>query len=127
MILSIGKFIQNQILGMKWLNDLIGYVLKLLNIDVTSKWGASVQFFIYDVIKIGILLCTLIFIISYIQSYFPPERSKKILSKFRGIWANIMSALLGTVTPFCSCSSIPLFIGFTSAGLPLGVTFSFLI
>ena len=127
MILSIGKFIQNQILGMKWLNDLIGYVLKLLNIDVTSKWGASVQFFIYDVIKIGILLCTLIFMISYIQSYFPPERSKKILSKFRGIWANIMSALLGTVTPFCSCSSIPLFIGFTSAGLPLGVTFSFLI
>lgn len=127
MIWSIGKFIQNQILGMKWLNDLIGDVLKLLNIDVTSKWGASVQFFIYDVIKIGILLCTLIFMISYIQSYFPPERSKKILSKFRGIWANIMSALLGTVTPFCSCSSIPLFIGFTSAGLPLGVTFSFLI
>lgn len=127
MIWSIGKFIQNQILGMKWLNDLIGYVLKLLSIDVISKWGASIQFFIYDVIKIGILLCTLIFMISYIQSYFPPERSKKILSKFRGIWANIMSALLGTVTPFCSCSSIPLFIGFTSAGLPLGVTFSFLI
>lgn len=127
MILSIGKFIQNQILGMKWLNDLIGYVLKLLSVDVTSKWGASIQFFIYDVIKIGILLCTLIFMISYIQSYFPPERSKKILSKFRGIWANIMSALLGTVTPFCSCSSIPIFIGFTSAGLPLGVTFSFLI
>lgn len=127
MIWSIGKFIQNQILGMKWLNDLIGYVLKLLSVDVTSKWGASIQFFIYDVIKIGILLCTLIFMISYIQSYFPPERSKKILSKFRGIWANIMSALLGTVTPFCSCSSIPLFIGFTSAGLPLGVTFSFLI
>ena len=127
MIWSIGKFIQNQILGMKWLNDLIGYVLKLLSVDVTSKWGASIQFFIYDVIKIGILLCTLIFMISYIQSYFPPERSKKILSKFRGIWANIMSALLGTVTPFCSCSSIPIFIGFTSAGLPLGVTFSFLI
>ena len=127
MILSIGKFIQDQILGMKWINDLIGYVLKLLSVDVTSKWGASIQFFIYDVIKIGVLLCTLIFMISYIQSYFPPERSKKILSKFRGIWANIMSALLGTVTPFCSCSSIPLFIGFTSAGLPLGVTFSFLI
>jgi len=127
LILSIGKFIQDQILGMKWINDLIGYVLKLLSVDVTSKWGASIQFFIYDVIKIGVLLCTLIFMISYIQSYFPPERSKKILSKFRGIWANIMSALLGTVTPFCSCSSIPLFIGFTSAGLPLGVTFSFLI
>lgn len=127
MILSIGKFIQNQILGMKWLNELIGNLLMLLSVDVKSKLGASLQFFIYDVIKIGILLCTLIFIISYIQSYFPPERSKKILMKFKGIWANIMSALLGTVTPFCSCSSIPLFIGFTSAGLPLGVTFSFLI
>ncbi|MGO1580946.1 MAG: permease [Peptoniphilaceae bacterium] len=123
----MGKFIQNQILGMKWLNDSIGYLLELIGVDLTSKLGASLQFFIYDVIKIGILLCTLIFVISYIQSYFPPERSKKILSKFKGIWANIISALLGTVTPFCSCSSIPLFIGFTSAGLPLGVTFSFLI
>lgn len=99
----------------------------MLGIDIKSKIGASIQFFIYDVTKITILLCLLIFFISYIQSYFPPERSKKILSKFDGISANIVSALLGTVTPFCSCSSIPLFIGFTSAGLPLGVTFSFLI
>ena len=127
MILLIGEFIQNQILGMKWLNDLIGHILNILGVNLSSRFGASLHFFIYDVIKIGILLCTLIFIISYIQSYFPPERSKKILSKFKGIWGNIISALLGTVTPFCSCSSIPLFIGFTSAGLPLGVTFSFLI
>ena len=127
MILLIGEFIQNQILGMKWLNDLIGHILNILGVNLSSRVGASLHFFIYDVIKIGILLCTLIFIISYIQSYFPPERSKKILSKFKGIWGNIISALLGTVTPFCSCSSIPLFIGFTSAGLPLGVTFSFLI
>lgn len=120
-------FIQNQILGMKWLNDLVGEVITRVGIDVHSKLGGSLQFFFYDVIKITILLCTLIFIISYIQSYFPPERSKKILGKFKGIWANIAAALLGTVTPFCSCSSIPLFIGFSSAGLPLGVTFSFLI
>lgn len=126
-ILKIGNFIQVQILGMKWLNDLIGYLLENIGIDLTSKWGISLNFFIYDVIKIVILLCMLIFIISYIQSYFPPERSKKILSRFNGIWANIIAALLGTVTPFCSCSSIPLFIGFTSSGLPLGVTFSFLI
>ncbi len=120
-------FIQNQILGMKWLNAAIGKGLSLLGLDIASRWGGSVQFFLYDVIKITILLCTLIFLISYIQSYFPPERSKKILGRFHGIWANIIGALLGTVTPFCSCSSIPLFIGFTSAGLPLGVTFSFLI
>ena len=120
-------FIQNQVLGMKWLNDLIGTVLMSLGFDITSHIGGSIQFFIYDVLKITYLLCLLIFIISYIQSYFPPERSKKILGKFHGITANIVSALLGTVTPFCSCSSIPLFIGFTSAGLPLGVTFSFLI
>lgn len=126
-IMDIWLFIQNQILGMKWLNDMMGHVLKILGIDASSKIGRSIQFFLYDVIKISFLLCTLIFIISYIQSYFPPERSKKILGKFHGLKANIISALLGTVTPFCSCSSIPLFIGFTSAGLPIGVTFSFLI
>jgi hypothetical protein len=120
-------FFQNQILGMKWLNSLIGSLLSALGVDITSRLGGSVQFFLYDVIKITVLLCVLIFVISYIQSYFPPERSKKILGRFRGIWASIVAALLGTVTPFCSCSSIPLFIGFTSAGLPLGVTFSFLI
>ncbi len=124
---SIWLFFQDQILGMKWLNGLIGYGLSLLGLDINSRLGGSIQFFLYDVIKITILLCLLIFFISYIQSYFPPERSKKILGRFHGIGANIISALLGTVTPFCSCSSIPLFIGFTSAGLPLGVTFSFLI
>ncbi|WP_305768312.1 permease [Candidatus Epulonipiscium viviparus] len=120
-------FIQNQILGMHWLNDIVGTLLTATGLDITSKLGGSLQFFIYDVLKITVLLCVLIFIISYIQSYFPPERSKRILSKFKGISANIVSALLGTVTPFCSCSSIPLFMGFTSAGLPIGVTFSFLI
>lgn len=117
------SFIQDQILGMKWLNELIGEVLTNLGLDMTSKLGGSLQFFIYDVIKITILLCVLIFIISYIQSYFPPERSKKILGRFDGLGANIISALLGTVTPFCSCSSIPIFMGFTSAGLPIGVSF----
>lgn len=126
-MLVVWEFIQNQILGMKWLNELIGLGLSALGFDITGRLGGSIQFFLYDVIKITILLCFLIFLISYIQSYFPPERSKKILGKFHGIWANIIAALLGTVTPFCSCSSIPLFIGFTSAGLPLGVTFSFLI
>lgn len=120
-------FIQDQILGMKWLNSVIGNLLKALGLDITEKIGGSIQFFLYDVTKIVILLCILIFIISYIQSFFPPERTKKILGRFHGIGANILAALLGTVTPFCSCSSIPLFIGFTSAGLPLGVTFSFLI
>lgn len=124
---SIFIFIQDQILGMKWLNNLIEQFLTMLGFDITTRFGGSIQFFLYDVIKITVLLCTLIFLISYIQSYFPPERSKKILGKFHGIKANIVSALLGTVTPFCSCSSIPLFIGFTSAGLPIGVTFSFLI
>lgn len=121
------QFFQDEILGMKWLNRLIGNVLSLLGLDIDGRLGGSVQFFLYDVIKITVLLCLLIFVISYIQSYFPPERSKKILGRFHGIGANIISALLGTVTPFCSCSSIPLFMGFTSAGLPLGVTFSFLI
>ena len=120
-------FIQDQILGMKWLNVLIGNALNAFGLDITGKPGGSIQFYIYDVIKIVFLLCMLIFIISYIQSYFPPERTKKILGRFHGMGANIIAALLGTVTPFCSCSSIPLFIGFTSAGLPLGVTFSFLI
>ena len=124
---EIWLFFQNQILGMKWLNSFIGNGLSWLGLDIHGRLGGSVQFFLYDVIKITILLCMLIFCISYIQSYFPPERSKKILGHFHGIGANIIAALLGTVTPFCSCSSIPLFIGFTSAGLPLGVTFSFLI
>lgn len=124
---SIWQFIQDQILGMKWLDALIGNALSFVGLDTTSRLGGSIRFFLYDVVKITVLLCLLIFFISYIQSYFPPERSKKILGRFHGVWANIISALLGTVTPFCSCSSIPLFIGFTSAGLPLGVTFSFLI
>jgi uncharacterized membrane protein YraQ (UPF0718 family) len=126
-MLMMWNFIQNQMLGMKWLNTLAGQALTLLGLDITGRLGGSLQFFIYDVIKITLLLCLLIFIISYIQSYFPPERSKKIMGRFHGITANCIAALLGTVTPFCSCSSIPLFIGFTSAGLPLGVTFSFLI
>lgn len=126
-IKGIWDFIQYQILGMKWLNGLIGNGLSALGLDISNRWIASIQFFVYDVIKITLLLCFLIYIISYIQSYFPPERSKKILGRFDGIGANSVAALLGTVTPFCSCSSIPLFIGFTSAGLPLGVTFSFLI
>ena len=124
---TIWLFFQDQVLGMKWLNAIIGNLLSLLGLDVSGRIGGSVQFFIYDVLKITVLLCVLIFIISYIQSYFPPERSKKIMGRFHGVGANIVAALLGTVTPFCSCSSIPLFIGFTSAGLPLGVTFSFLI
>ncbi|MDD6969120.1 MAG: permease [Treponema sp.] len=123
----IWDFIQNQILGMKWLNGLVQNLLTLWGIDVTSRLGGSISFFIYDVIKISILLFVLVFIISYVQSYFPPEKSKKIMGRFKGLWARIIGALLGTVTPFCSCSSIPLFMGFTTAGLPLGVTFSFLI
>lgn len=124
---TVGEFIQNEILGMKWLNVLIGKLLNLIGLNLSGRIGGSIQFFLYDVIKITILLCFLIFIISYIQSFFPPERSKKIMGRFHGVAANTVGALLGTVTPFCSCSSIPLFIGFTSAGLPLGVTFSFLI
>lgn len=107
---------------MTWLDTLVHKILKLINIE-----NNIIQFFIYDTIKISILLITLIFIVSYIQSYFPPEKTKRILSRFKGLSANIISALLGTVTPFCSCSSIPLFIGFTSAGIPIGATFSFLI
>ena len=123
----IWTLIQNQILGMKWLKDLIGSGLSAVGLDISSKIGGSIHFFIYDVIKITVLLCVLIFGISYIQSFFPPERSKRILGRFRGLGANIIGALLGTVTPFCSCSSIPIFIGFAGAGLPLGVIFSFLI
>lgn len=127
MIKSILNFLQNEILGMNWLNRLIKSILQAMGLDTDSRLGGGIHFFIYDVIKIMLLLGFLILIISYIQSYFPPERTRKILGRFKGIWANILAALLGTVTPFCSCSSIPLFIGFTSAGLPLGVTFSFLI
>jgi len=121
------NFFMTQVLGMKWLEMLIAGALSVTGLDLASRLGGSIEFFLYDVIKITVLLCVLIFIISYIQSYFPPERSKQIMGHFHGIWANCIAALLGTVTPFCSCSSIPLFIGFTSAGLPLGVTFSFLI
>lgn len=124
---TIGIFIQDELLKMVWLNNLIGKILTKIGIDINGRIGGSLQFFFFDTIKIIILLGFLIYVISYIQSYFPPERTKKILSKYDGITANILSALLGTVTPFCSCSSIPLFIGFTNAGLPVGVTFSFLI
>ncbi len=121
------NFIQDQLLGMKWLNAMIGNILDSAGLDISGKLGSAIHFFMYDVIKISILLCVLICIISYIQSFFPPERTKKILGRFHGLGANLIAALLGTVTPFCSCSSIPLFMGFTGAGLPLGVTFSFLI
>lgn len=121
------EFIQDQLFGMKWLNDIIGFLLSSFGLDTDSAVFSAIRFFLYDVIKIVVLLCFLVFVISFIQSYFPPERSKKIMGRFHGIGANIVGALLGTVTPFCSCSSIPIFMGFTSAGLPLGVTFSFLI
>lgn len=124
---EIWIFFQNQILGMKWLNTVIGNAITSFGLDINGRLGGSIQFFLYDTVKIFILLSVLIFIISYIQSHFPPERTKKILGRFHGIAANSLAALLGTVTPFCSCSSIPLFIGFSSAGLPVGVTFSFLI
>ena len=124
---AVWLFFQDEVLGLRWLNRLIGSAIEACGLDVEERIGGSIQFLIYDVIKIMVLLGILILIISYIQSYFPPERSKRILGRFHGLWANLIAALLGTVTPFCSCSSIPLFIGFTSAGLPLGVTFSFLI
>ena len=126
-IRAVWDFFQNQILGMKWLNELVGYGVSALGLDTQGWLGGGIQFFVYDVIKIFVLLSVLIFMISYIQSYFPPERTKKILGRFHGVAANTLAALLGTVTPFCSCSSIPLFIGFSGAGLPVGVTFSFLI
>ena len=125
--MDIWNFLQKQILGMQWLHHLTGGLIAKTGLDLSGRIGSSIHFFLYDIIKISILLCTLIFLISYIQSYFPPERSKKILGRFHGLGANTVAALLGTVTPFCSCSSIPLFMGFTGAGLPLGVTFSFLI
>lgn len=125
--MSLWVFIQDQVLGMKWLNELIGELLLSVGVDIYSKMGGSIQFWLYDVIKIFVLLGILIYGISIIESYFPPEKCKKILSRFNGLKANTIAALLGTVTPFCSCSSIPIFIGFTKAGLPLGVTFSFLI
>ncbi len=121
------RFIQEQLLGMKWLNDITGRLLALTGFDMSSGIGRSIHFFVYDVVKITILLCVLIFTVSYIQTFFPPERSKRIMGRFKGLKANIIGALLGAVTPFCSCSSIPIFMGFTSAGLPLGMTFSFLI
>jgi len=127
-MLEIFKFINDQLLKMNWLSDIIKYFLaNIFKVDITTKIGESLHFFLYDTIKIFILLAILIFVISYIQSYFPPERTKKILGRFNGVSANIMAALFGIITPFCSCSSIPLFIGFTNAGLPLGATFSFLI
>lgn len=124
---TIGSFILDQVLKMNWLSDLFTNLLRSLGVSMDSPWGASLQFFLYDTVKIVILLCVMIFIISYVQSFFPPERSKRILGRFKGISGNVIGALLGTVTPFCACSSIPLFIAFTRAGLPLGVTFSFLI
>lgn len=121
-------WINSQVLKMEWLSNLITlFVEKVLGLDASTRVGGSVQFFLYDTVKIFILLSVLIFLISYIQSYFPPERTKKILSRFKGLIGNTIGALLGTITPFCSCSSIPIFIGFTNAGLPLGITFSFLI
>ena len=121
-------FFVEQILGMQWLNDLVWYVLiNYFHADQNSNWWSSAHFFFYDTIKITILLVTLIYLISYIQSYFPPEKTKRILTHFDGFTGNIIAALLGTVTPFCSCSSVPIFIGFTRAGLPVGMTFSFLI
>lgn len=125
--MGVWRFVQDEVLGMRWLDRLIGEGLSALGLDTGGRLGGSLRFFVYDTVKITLLLCVLIFVISYIQSYFPPERSRRILGRFHGLGANIVSALLGTVTPFCSCSSIPLFIGFTGAGLPLGVTFSFLI
>lgn len=127
MIATAWNFLQDQVLGMRWLYELVEQLLASLSLDMSGRWAHALHFFIYDVIKITLLLCFLIFLISYIQSYFPPERSRRILGRFNGISARIMAALLGTVTPFCSCSSIPLFIGFTSARIPLSVTFSFLI
>lgn len=123
----IGTFVMDQLLKMQWLSDAVTALLATVGIDAATKLGGSLHFFIYDTAKIVLLLCVMIFVIGYIQSYFPPERSRRLLGRFKGIWANVVGALLGTVTPFCSCSSIPLFIGFTRAGLPLGVTFSFLI
>lgn len=127
-ISSVFGWLNDQLLKMQWLSDLIRLLVEdVFGLRTADRLGGSIHFFLYDTIKIFILLSVLIFTISYLQSFFPPERTKKILGRFHGVWANLLGALLGTVTPFCSCSSIPLFIGFTSAGLPIGVTFSFLI
>jgi len=124
----IFQWLNSQLLKMEWLSDLVRLLIENgFKLDIGTRLGGSIHFFIYDVIKIFILLAVLIFTISYIQSFFPPERTRAIVGKYKGFWANLFGALLGTITPFCSCSSIPLFIGFTGAGLPLGVTFSFLI
>ncbi len=123
----MGSFLREQLFGMKWLDALCGRALRVFGLDTASRLGGSLRFFLYDTLKITLLLCVLIFFVSFIQSFFPPERSRRILSRFRGLGANTAGALLGTVTPFCSCSSIPIFMGFTGAGLPLSVTFSFLI
>jgi uncharacterized membrane protein YraQ (UPF0718 family) len=125
--MSIFGWMNDQFLRMVWLNDLVGRGVAAVGLDPDTRLGGSVQFFVYDVIKIFLLLSVLIFVISYVQSHFPPERTRAMLGGRSGLGANTMAALLGTLTPFCSCSSIPLFIGFTAAGLPLAVTFSFLI
>lgn len=126
--MQIFSWINDQFLKMQWLSDIVKFILeKIFKVSINTNIGGALHFFMYDVIKIFILLSVLIFFVSYIQSYFPPEKTKKILGRFKGIKGNILGALLGTITPFCSCSSIPIFIGFTSAGLPLGITFSFLI
>lgn len=125
--MNIGAFLQDQMLGMQWLSDLMGRGLSALGLDLANPWVGSLHFFLYDTVKILVLLCVLIFVISYIESYFPPERTKRMLGRVKGLPANILAALLGTVTPFCSCSSIPIFMGFLAAGLPLSATFSFLI
>ncbi|NLO35828.1 MAG: permease [Clostridiaceae bacterium] len=125
---AVFGWLNDQLLKMTWLHDLVRLLVeKVFGLPLSGRIGGSIHFFLYDTIKIFILLSVLIFTISYIQSFFPPERTRRILGRFNGVWANLLGALLGTVTPFCSCSSIPLFIGFTSAGLPIGVTFSFLI
>ncbi len=126
--MNVFEWLNNQLLKMDWLSALVKLLVeRVFGLGTEERLGGSIHFFIYDVVKIFILLSVLIFVISYIQSYFPPERTRKILGRYDGFFANLLGALLGTVTPFCSCSSIPLFIGFTSAGLPIGVTFSFLI
>ncbi len=125
-VLNVWDFFQKQVLGLRWLNTLIGNILKILGMEPETKLYSALQFFIYDSIKIFFLLSVLIFIISYIQSYFPPQRTRRILGGIKGFPGKAMGAILGILTPFCSCSSIPLFIGFCSAGLPIGVTLSFL-
>ncbi|MDD3122332.1 MAG: permease [Candidatus Izemoplasmatales bacterium] len=128
MIKNVFSWLNDQLLRMTWLENIVNWFFKdVIGIDVDSLLYKGITFFFYDVVKIFILLSVLIFLASYLQSFFTPEKTRKILSKFKGVWANIIGALLGTVTPFCSCSSIPIFIGFTKAGLPIGVTFSFLI